>query len=96
MKNCASIGPCVWSGTLINGRTTLLPHPLSPTPGSDKVCLGTDYPFPLGEYTAASGGKEYAAGVLIDSMPWEEDRRRAVLGGNACAWLGRSYESFLR
>ena len=36
--------------------------------GEDKVCLGSDYPFPLGEFTPESRGKQYAAGALIDAM----------------------------
>lgn len=36
--------------------------------GEDKICLGSDYPFPLGEFTPESQGKVYAAGSLLDSM----------------------------
>ena len=32
--------------------------------GADKVCLGSDYPFPLGEFTAESRGMDYCAGAL--------------------------------
>jgi hypothetical protein len=61
------------------------------------VCLGSDYPFPLGEFTAESRGEEYAAGSLIDSMPgWDEDLRRATLGGNALNWMGKTFEDFMR
>jgi aminocarboxymuconate-semialdehyde decarboxylase len=65
--------------------------------GEDKVCLGSDYPFPLGEYTKESGGKEYCAGDLIDSMSeWTPERRCKVLGSNACEWLGEDPKKFLR
>lgn len=64
--------------------------------GEDKVCLGSDYPFPLGEYTAESRGKEYCAGSLIDSMPWGPERRRKVLGTNALSWLNMPVERFYR
>ena len=45
--------------------------------GEDRVCLGTDYPFPLGEYSAESRGRDYCAGRLIDEMGIEE-----VIDGN--------------
>jgi hypothetical protein len=53
--------------------------------GEDRVCLGSDYPFPLGEYTAESMGTEYAAGELIDAMGVDD------AGGNeedADCWPG--------
>ena len=65
-------------------------------PGEDKVCLGTDYPFPLGEYSAESGGTDYVPGRLIDGMEWTDERRRRVLGGNALEWLGLTDDKFLR
>jgi aminocarboxymuconate-semialdehyde decarboxylase len=62
--------------------------------GSDRVCLGTDFPFPLGEFTKASRGEEYAPGQLIDAMPWDDALRRKVYGENALVWLGRAREDF--
>jgi hypothetical protein len=47
--------------------------------GEDKVCLGTDYPYPLGEFTAESMGKEYAAGSLIEGMDWHVDLKSKLL-----------------
>ena len=73
--------------------------------GRGRVCLGSDYPFPLGEFTAESGGTEYAAGALVDEMAdsgrpgWEADGgalRAAVLGGNALEWLARTEADFRR
>jgi aminocarboxymuconate-semialdehyde decarboxylase len=65
--------------------------------GEDRVCLGTDYPFPLGEYTAESRGMDYAAGELIASVPDLDDGLRAkLLGGNALEWLGKTAEDFHR
>ena len=64
-------------------------------PGEDKVCLGTDYPFPLGEFTAESRGMEYGPGALIDSMEWLEGQKDKLLSLNACNWLGTSVERFL-
>ncbi len=66
--------------------------------------LGSDYPFPLGEYTAESMGKDYCAGALVDSMAalgkpgWEEgsSTRSMVLGGAALQWLGREDDTAFR
>jgi aminocarboxymuconate-semialdehyde decarboxylase len=46
--------------------------------GEDKIALGTDYPFPLGEL---------APGKLIQSMDWPEAKKAKVLGTNALDWL---------
>ena len=50
------------------------------TIGEDKVCMGSDYPFPLGEHHP---------GKLIESMGYEKPLEEALLAGNALAWLGR-------
>ena len=47
--------------------------------GADKVCLGSDYPFPLGE---AHPGK------LIHEVYADSDMRDALLYQNAQRWLG--------
>jgi hypothetical protein len=58
------------------------------------------------EFTAASGGSEYAAGELIRSMPvtgssssslscqWGPELKAKVLGGNALTWLGAEAATF--
>ncbi len=69
--------------------------PLPGLPGEDKVCLGTDYPFPLGEFSAESRGLDYAPAALINSMEWPEGVREKLLATNACAWLGTPIERFL-
>ena len=46
--------------------------------GADKVALGTDYPFPLGELEP---------GTLIRSMPWNDAQKEMVLSGAALSWL---------
>jgi len=59
-------------------------------------------PLVSGEYTAASGGKEYEAGALVARMceaavrprPWNPALRRRVLGANALQWLGLSAAPF--
>lgn len=52
--------------------------------GSDKVALGTDYPFPLGE---AEPGR------LIDGLDLQAPLRRALLVDNGLAWLGLSADA---
>ncbi|UYZ62078.1 amidohydrolase family protein [Hymenobacter weizhouensis] len=49
------------------------------TLGADKITLGTDYPFPLGETEP---------GRLIRSMPYPDDVKARMLGQNALDWLG--------
>jgi aminocarboxymuconate-semialdehyde decarboxylase len=52
---------------------------LMETMGKDKICLGSDYPFPLGEHHPGS---------LIDSMNLESAVRDGFLYKNARKWLG--------
>jgi len=47
--------------------------------GDDFVCLGTDYPFPLGELQP---------GKLIESMDWPKAKKEKLLFRNALDWLG--------
>lgn len=54
--------------------------------GKDKVALGTDYPFPLGELEP---------GKLIEGMPWDTETKEKLLSGNALNWLGLSKQNFL-
>ncbi|ALD22033.1 amidohydrolase family protein [Hymenobacter sp. DG25A] len=49
------------------------------TLGADKITLGTDYPFPLGELQP---------GQLIESMPFPDEIKARMLGQNALDWLG--------
>lgn len=54
--------------------------------GGDKVALGSDYPFPLGEDRP---------GTLIESLTeLEPAARERLLWRNALEWLGRSREDF--
>ena len=53
--------------------------------GADRVTLGSDYPFPLGELTP---------GALIESLGLDPAAQRRVLVDNALAWLGRAESSF--
>lgn len=47
--------------------------------GSDKICMGSDYPFPLGEHHP---------GKLIESMPYDAELKAKLLYQNAMDWLG--------
>ncbi len=47
--------------------------------GADKICLGSDYPFPLGEQHP---------GKLIEEMNFEKDLQGKLLFKNAQEWLG--------
>ncbi|KAM4859418.1 2-amino-3-carboxymuconate-6-semialdehyde decarboxylase isoform 2-T2 [Thomomys bottae] len=54
--------------------------------GKDKVILGTDYPFPLGELEP---------GKLIETMEdFDEETREKLKAGNALAFLGLEKEQF--
>ncbi len=46
--------------------------------GEDRVALGTDYPFPLGELKP---------GRLIDSLKLSDKSRHQLMSGNALEWL---------
>jgi aminocarboxymuconate-semialdehyde decarboxylase len=47
--------------------------------GANRVALGTDYPFPLGELEP---------GQLINSMPWDDATKEMLLSGAALEWMG--------
>lgn len=53
--------------------------------GEDKVMLGTDYPFPLGELEP---------GKLIESMDLEPKLKEGLLSGNALEFLGLTRDQF--
>jgi len=46
--------------------------------GADRIMLGTDYPFPLGELKP---------GKLIESMPYDDETKETLLSGSALNWL---------
>lgn len=54
--------------------------------GPEKVALGTDYPFPLGELSP---------GKLIHEMPWSKAQKDLLLHGAALQWLNKSKENFI-
>lgn len=47
--------------------------------GDDKICMGSDYPFPLGEHHP---------GALIESLELSEVEKHKLLFKNALDWLG--------
>ena len=53
--------------------------------GADKIALGTDYPFPLGELTP---------GKLIESANFDEFAKSQMLYGAALKWLDLSKNTF--
>jgi aminocarboxymuconate-semialdehyde decarboxylase len=53
--------------------------------GSEKVALGSDYPFPLGELEP---------GKLIESMPFDEATKANLLHGAALKWLNLEKQMF--
>ncbi len=54
--------------------------------GSDRLALGTDYPFPLGELEP---------GKLIGSMPYPDEVKSRMLSGTALEWLNLKREQFI-
>jgi aminocarboxymuconate-semialdehyde decarboxylase len=57
------------------------------TVGANRVALGTDYPFPLGENEP---------GKLIESMPYSDEIKERLLNGSALEWLGLKKEMFVK
>jgi aminocarboxymuconate-semialdehyde decarboxylase len=55
--------------------------------GENKICLGTDYPFPLGELQP---------GKLIEQMDWKKKVKRKLLWQNAFEWLGLKDAAFIQ
>ncbi len=54
--------------------------------GADKVALGSDYPFPLGEDVP---------GTLIKSMEYDTTTKERLLSGTALEWLGMMRGDFI-
>lgn len=53
--------------------------------GPNRVALGTDYPFPLGELEP---------GKLIHEMDWDSEKKEMLLSGAALEWLNMSKSDF--
>ena len=54
--------------------------------GANRVALGSDYPFPLGENIP---------GELIRSMNWDDAKKEMVLSGAAMEWLNMKKTDFI-
>ncbi|MCB9168901.1 MAG: amidohydrolase [Flavobacteriales bacterium] len=54
--------------------------------GPDRVALGSDYPFPLGELRPGS---------LIRGMAWDDPKKAKLLAGAALQWLDLGDDEFL-
>jgi len=54
--------------------------------GKDRVIVGSDYPFPLGEDIP---------GKIIDDSSLDEETKAKILGGNALEFLGLTKEQFM-
>jgi aminocarboxymuconate-semialdehyde decarboxylase len=50
--------------------------------GEDNICLGSDYPFPLGEHHP---------GKMIEEMNLEENVQEKLFHGNAACWLKKEF-----
>ena len=55
--------------------------------GADRIALGSDYPFPLGEHEP---------GKLIESMPYSGAVMERLLSGTALEWLGLEASRFIK
>ena len=88
--NCAVINiiPLTTDGELIIGKFWIdsLVHDdkamryIMDVMGDDKICLGSDYPFPLGEESP---------GKLIEHMPYSDHTKDWLLYKSALAWMGK-------
>jgi aminocarboxymuconate-semialdehyde decarboxylase len=54
--------------------------------GADRIALGSDYPFPLGEHVP---------GQLIESMPYSDHTKELLLSGTALEWMGMHADQFV-
>lgn len=66
-----------WFDSLVHDPTAL--KYLIDIAGPDKICMGSDYPFPLGETIPGS---------LIESIPFDQELKSKLLYENALNWLG--------
>ena len=56
--------------------------------GADKICYGTDYPFPLGDLEH---------GKFLEEMPdLSNDDKQKILSSSALDFLGLKAEQFIR
>jgi aminocarboxymuconate-semialdehyde decarboxylase len=73
----------IWFDSLVHDAVML--DYLVKLAGAEKVALGSDYPFPLGELEP---------GALIESMPFDEETKANLLHGAALKWLNLEKRMF--
>lgn len=66
-----------WIDSLVHDAEAL--HYVIKVMGEDHICLGSDYPFPLGEHRPGS---------LIDKAVTDKRQKEKLLYSNAMRWLG--------
>ena len=66
-----------WVDSLVHNKEAL--HFLMNAMGENNICVGSDYPFPLGEHVP---------GELIEQMDLEKQVKEKLLFKNALEWLG--------
>ena len=65
-----------WIDSLVHDARAM--HYIVDVMGEDKICLGSDYPFPLGEHVP---------GKLIEEMGFKKELKEKLLYKNAQDWL---------
>ena len=73
-----------WVDSLVHDSSAF--HFLMDMVGEDKICLGSDYPFPLGEHHP---------GELIESLKLAKEIESKLLYRNALDWLGIKEEEIV-
>ena len=84
-KNPGSFLGKFWVDSLVHDGNTL--EQIIKVFGNDKVALGTDYPFPLGE---KNPGK-----MIQDNQDFSDGLKSKLLGENALKWLGMNRSDFI-
>jgi aminocarboxymuconate-semialdehyde decarboxylase len=69
-----------WLDSLVHDASAL--QYLMNLMGNDKICMGSDYPFPLGEHHP---------GKLIEEMDLAKNIQDKLLYKNAMEWLGKEF-----
>ncbi len=72
-----------WTDSLVHDATAL--QFMLNLMGDEHICLGSDYPFPLGEHHPGS---------LIGQMNLKAEQKQKLLSGNALRWLNLPAGSF--
>lgn len=70
-----------WIDSLVHDRDAL--DLVLKVIGGDKICVGSDYPFPLGELNPPGG--------IIEQQLTDHKLREKILWDNAMNWLGHSH-----